>query len=328
MNIKDIERAFLDQPKFRLSQAKKLIYNDFIEDWDQASVFSKDLRNELRNKIDLKIENKIFVSSDKKSAKAIILLDDNIKIETALMVHGGGRNTVCVSSQVGCPLSCSFCASGKSFRRNLDWHEIVDQVLLWSRYLKKNNLSGVSNVVFMGTGEPFLNYENVFKAIDFLHDPDFFNISFRKISISTVGITDGIRKMANEGSKVNLAVSLHFVNEDLRAKMMPITKKYPMKKLFSAIDYYIEKTNRKVMFEYMMIRGLNDSRRDAEKLIKLIKKPLYMVNIIKHNRVGDFYPSDSHTIANFKKVLGKGGVEVTERSRFNLDVEGACGQLS
>ncbi len=327
MNLINLDKFFLDQPKFRLGQAKKLIFKDFIEDWSQASVFSLGMRDELVKKLPLEIESQLFIAKDKKSGKAVLTLDDGSKIETALMIHSGNRNTVCLSCQVGCPLACKFCASGKSFRRNLTIDEILLQAVFWGRYLKSKKIGNLTNIVFMGSGEPFLNYENVFKSIEYLNNPEYFDISSRKISVSTIGIVDGIRKMSNERNKVNLAISLHFTDDKTRANVMPGTRKYPLKRLFEAIDYYIEKTNRKVMFEYMMIKGVNDSIKDAENLAILMKKPLYVVNLIKHNEIGVFESSDNKDIINFKNVLRRKGIEVVERFRLNQDVSGACGQL-
>lgn len=328
MNLINIEKTFLNQPKFRSKQAQKLIFDDLISDWSEASVFPLSLRNELNTIFPLTIKHELFISKDKKSGKAVITLDDGSKIETALMVHRDGRNTVCLSSQVGCPLACKFCISGTSFKRNLTTDEILVQALLWARYLKLNKLGRLSNIVFMGSGEAFLNYENVFSAIDYLNNPEYFDISSRRISVSTIGLTPGIRKMANEKKQINLAISLHFTDDKIRSRIMPGTKKYSLAKLFEAIDYYIDKTNRKVMFEYLMIKGLNDSKKDAEKLAVLMKKPLYTVNLIKYNKTGVFEPSDNKARFEFKKILQKQGIEVIERYRFNQDVSGACGQLA
>lgn len=331
MNTKKLEKIILldlKQAKFRFKQAQKLVFQDFISNWNEASVFSKNLRDDLNNLYPLEIQSEIFVSKDKRSAKALLTLSDGKKVETALMVHNGERNTACLSSQVGCPLSCKFCASGQSFSRNLSDDEIVLQALFWARYLKNNNLGRLSNIVFMGMGEPFLNYENVFSSIATFNNPELFNISDRKISISTSGLIEGIRKMANEEHQVNLAISLHFVNEKLRSVMMPIAKKNPLKKLFSAVEYYVGKTNRKVMFEYMLIKGKNDSAKDAEVLASLMK-PLYMVNLIKYNKIKDrdFESPDNKAMDHFSKLLRQRGIEVVERYRFNQDVSGACGQL-
>ncbi len=327
MNLTTLGKIFAGQAKFRIKQAEKLIFKDLISDWSQASVFSLDLRQELDSRMSLAIDSELFISKDNKSAKVIIVLDDGSKIESALMSHSDGRNTVCLSSQVGCPLACKFCISGTSFKRNLSVDEILLQALFWARYLKEKNIGRLSNIVFMGSGEPFLNYENVFKAMPYLNSPEYFDISARKISISTIGIAEGIRKMVNEKYQVNLAVSLHFVNEKIRVEMMPATKKYNLKKLWDAIDYYIKETNRKVMFEYILIKGVNDSKRDAEDLAIFMKKPLYAVNLIRYNKTGKMEPSETGAIADFRGVLRNRGVEVVERHRFNEDVFGACGQL-
>ncbi len=328
MNLNNLEKLLLKEARFRTTQAKKLLFQDLIDDWSQATVFPINLRNDLNRDFPINIKSELFVSKDSRSAKALIYLNDNSKIETALMVHKDSRNTACLSSQVSCPLACKFCASGASFKRSLNSDEIILQALFWSRYLKSKNLGSLSNVVFMGSGEPFLNYENVFKSIVSLNREDLFNISSRKISISTIGICDGIRKMTNEKNKVNLAISLHFSDDKTRANFMPGTKKYPLKKLFESIDYYIEKTNRKVMFEYMLIKGVNDSKNDAENLSLLMQRPLYMLNIIQHNKTGLLDASDQQSVINFKKVLSKNRVNFVERHRFNQDVFGACGQLS
>lgn len=331
MDIKKLEKIILldlAQAKFRFKQAQKLIFQDLISNWNEASVFPKTLREELNKKYPLEIEAELFLSQDNRSAKALISLSDGQKVETSLMVHKKERNTACLSSQIGCPLACRFCASGKSFVRNLESSEIILQALFWARYLKKNNLGVLTNIVFMGMGEPFLNYDNVFSSINILNDPLLFNISKRKISISTSGLVEGIRKMAKEEPQLNLAISLHFVDNKMRETMMPIAKKNSLKNIFSAVEYYVAKTNRKVMFEYLLIKGKNDSVKDAETLVSLMR-PLYMLNLIKYNNIKDrdFVAPDKKTIDRFAKILRQGGVEVVERYRFNQDVWGACGQL-
>lgn len=328
MTLDILKEALSGKPNFRLKQSIKLVFQDLIEDWSEASVFSLDLRNELSKEVSLKIEADTFLSNDGKSGKAIIKLDDGLKVETALMNHKNGRNTICVSSQVGCPLACRFCSTGQmGFERNLDYNEILLQVLFWGRYLKKRN-EKITNVVFMGMGEPFLNYKDVFLAIKFLNDKDFFNISSRKISISTVGLTSEIKKMAGERYRVNLAVSLHASNDRIRNKLIPSSGDNSISKIIEAVDFYIKKTGRKVMFEYLMLKGINDSPKDAKDLATLMRKPLYFVNLIKYNENGVFKPSDTKTIKIFKNTLQKEKIEVIERHRLNQDVFGACGQLA
>ena len=198
-----------------------------------------------------------MVSKKEDSVKAKITLKDGLEIETVLMRHRDGRNTVCVSSQVGCPLGCLFCATGKmGFKRNLTAEEILEQVIFFARFLKLED-GRVTNVTFMGMGEPFLNYDNVLNAIKILNDAKYFNIGVRSLSISTAGIIEGIKKLSDESLHVNLAISLHAPSDNLRKSLMPIDKKYPLPDVLVAVDEYIEKTKRKVMFEYVLIKGVN-----------------------------------------------------------------------
>jgi 23S rRNA (adenine2503-C2)-methyltransferase len=248
------------------------------------------------------------------------------------MRYENGRNTICVSSQVGCPLGCLFCATGRmGFKRNLETDEIIEQILFFARYLKKENES-VSNVVFMGMGEPFLNYDNVMAAVRIINDQkQGFGIGSRHISVSTVGITEGIKKLSDEPLQVNLAISLHAANNELRSKIVPANKKYPIEKIMASVKRYLAKTGRKVMFEYIMIKDLNDSpveARELSSLIKNLKTKLCMVNLISYNPTGLFTPSPHSTIKKFKDILHKEGIEVTQRFRFGRDIRGACGQLA
>jgi len=328
MDLAQFEEILKEEPAYRLKQAKKAIFQNLIEDWSQATNLPLSLRERLNEKCPLLIEGELTISKDQKTAKVLIFLKDGLKIEAVLMRHGGGRNTVCVSSQVGCSLNCKFCATGQmGFKRNLTVFEIIEQVLFFARYLKKFG-ERVTNVVFMGMGEPFLNYENVLGTIGVLNDKDGFNIGARKISISTVGIIEGIKKLAKEKLQVNLAISLHAPDDKLRSELMPINKKYPLMKIFEEVDDYIKKTKRKVMFEYLMIKNLNDSDECAKKLAKLMKKPLYLVNLISYNPTGIFEPSPQERIKKFKEILEKEGSLVTERYRFGRDIKAACGQLA
>jgi len=330
MNIKKIQEILKSEPKFRVKQAYEAIFSRFVEDWDEISSLPITLREKLKAEAPLKIEAEIFESTDKNSVKAGIDFYNGI-VETVLLRHGDGRNTVCVSSQIGCLLGCAFCLTGEyGFVRNLDFYEIVEQVLFFSRYLKKKN-ERVSNVVFMGMGEPFMNYDEVMKAIKFLNDKDTFNIGARKISVSTAGIIDGIKKFSSEPLQINLAVSLHAPNDELRSEIMPIAKNNPLPNLLRAINTYIEKTNRKVMIEYIMLNDVNDSEAQAKELAQLLKKylgRLFVVNLISYNDTQNFRSSSPEAINNFKKVLDREGLEVVQRYKFGRDIKGACGQLA
>ena len=328
MNFEKIDELLVGEPLYRIKQIKKALYKDLVDDWSQATTLPLGLREKLNKESPLEINAELFESKDKKTIKALITLKDGIKIEAVLMKHKDERNTVCVSSQAGCALGCAFCATGKmGFKRDLSAFEIAQQVLLFGRLLKKNK-EKVANVVFMGMGEPFLNYDNVLSAINFLNDPDGFGLGARNFSISTAGIIEGIRKLSNEKMEINLAVSLHAPNQKLRSELMPINKKYPIGKVFEAVEKYVKARKRKVMFEYIMIKDVNDSAQDAKELAKLMKNPLYFVNLIPLNPVPGFEPSPLEKIKKFKKILLGCGVQATQRYRFGQDISAACGQLA
>jgi 23S rRNA (adenine2503-C2)-methyltransferase len=327
MNLAKVEKILEKEPAYRLKQAKKAVFRDLVDDWNQVTNLPLYLREILNKTCSLSISGEFFISKDKKTAKALITLNDGLKIESVLMRYKE-RNTVCVSSQVGCPLGCVFCATGKmGFKRNLEDFEIVEQVLFFARYLKELK-ARVTNVVFMGMGEPFLNYENVISAIKILNDKEGLNIGARKFSISTVGITEGIEKLAEEKLEVNLAISLHAPDDKSRSQLMPIGKKYNIEKILETVDDYIKKTNRKVMFEYLMIKDINDSEESAKKLAKLMRRRLYLVNLISYNPTADFQPSPKERIQRFKSILERARVYVTERYRFGREIKAACGQLA
>jgi 23S rRNA (adenine2503-C2)-methyltransferase len=330
MDIKKIQEILKDEPKFRLKQVYEAVYAKFIDNWDEVTVLSLALRDKLKTECPLDIPAEILESADKNTVKAAISFDGG-RVETVLMRHCEGHNTVCVSSQIGCLLGCEFCLTGqRGFERSLHFYEIVEQVLFFARYLKKYN-ERVSNIVFMGMGEPFLNYEEVMKAIRFLNDKETFNIGARKISISTVGIIDGIKKLAREPLQVNLALSLHAPDDELRNQIMPVSKNNPLKSLLKAVKSYIDRTNRKVMIEYLMLDKVNDSSAQAQQLADLLKanlEKLFMVNLISYNETQNFRTSPAAVISNFKKILEREGVETVQRFKFGRDVQGACGQLA
>lgn len=328
MLLENIASILADEPKFRVKQIYETVFLNLINDWGEATNLPLDLRKKLSRECPIKINAKLFTSAKKSNYKALITLDDGVKIETVLMRHADGRNTVCVSSQVGCPLGCKFCATGRlGFTRNLTPMEIVAQVLFFARMLKKEN-DRVSNVVIMGMGEPFLNYDNVWQAIRILNDKEGLKIGARKISISTSGIIEGIERMARERLQVNLAISLHAPNNELRSELMPINKNYPLKKVLAAVEKYYKTTNRRVMIEYVMIDGVNDSMQQAEELVKLLPDKKYLVNLIAYNDSGVFRASPRVKIKKFKSILERAGIEVVERYRFGADIHAACGQLA
>jgi 23S rRNA (adenine2503-C2)-methyltransferase len=330
MDLNKLRAVLRDQPKYRVKQAEEAIFSELIDDWDKATSLPKGLREQLKTDFPLTINGEIFETENKKTTKALITLEDGQKVETVLMNHKT-RFTACVSSQVGCALNCGFCATGKmGFSRDLTYDEIILQVLFLSRYIRANfDLEDrVTNIVFMGMGEPFLNYDSVLKAVNILNDETKFNIGARKISISTSGIIPGIEKLTKEKIQVNLALSLHAPNDELRTKLMPINRKYPLKEVIKSVDKYIKVSGRKVMIEYLLIKGENDDPKYAKQLATLLKDKLYVVNLIPCNPVGDMGPSTPEVVTTFGQTLEKLGISTTQRYTFGREIDAACGQLA
>ncbi|MDD5146769.1 MAG: 23S rRNA (adenine(2503)-C(2))-methyltransferase RlmN [Candidatus Pacebacteria bacterium] len=344
MDLEKLEEILKDEPKFRLQQAKQAIFKNLIGNWQEAISLPQALREKLNQECPLEIKAEVLSAQDRQSQKAVVTLADGFLIETVLMRHKDGRATVCVSSQVGCPVGCLFCLTGKlGFKRNLTSMEIVEQVLLWARMLNKDG-DRVSNIVFMGMGEPLLNYENVMEAVKILNSKSGLNIGIRHISISTVGITEGIKKLAAETIRPNLALSLHATNDQLRNKMIPLAENYSLADLTRALDYYIKKTKQRVMFEYLMLKDYNDSEGQAGELARFVaqfQRPsgfpkgrnFYFVNLIAYNPTAEqqsygFSASLPERIQKFKAILKEAGIEVVQRYKFGRDIKGACGQLA
>ncbi len=327
MEWQRVREVLAHEPKFRFDQVRKAVFVDLVSDWRAVTVLPAPLRERLASECSLEIPAETLISADGKTVKVLITLSDGKRIETVLMRHGD-RDTVCVSTLVGCPMGCTFCATGAmGMVRKLTADEIVLQVLFFARRLKEEG-ARVGSVVFMGMGEPFLNYDAVMEAIRVLNDPHTFGIGARHISISTCGILDGIARLAEEDLQVNLAISLHGSNDAVRAKLMPIARTYPIAELLKAVDGYIAKTKRKVMFEYLLVEGVNDSDEHARELAVLMDRPLCMVNLISYNPTGKYTASSERRIDRFREILRDAGVEATIRFRFGRDIEGACGQLA
>lgn len=326
-DLKNLEKILSSYPKYRLTQVKQAIFHDLEENWDSVSNLPKEIKEILNKEFSLKIEAQEFLSKDKKTIKILLTLADGLKIESVLMSYAK-RNTVCVSTQVGCPLSCAFCATGQmGFKRNLTASEIIEQVLYFNRYLKKKN-QRVDNLVFMGMGEPLLNYDNVLESIRIMNHKDCFNIGIRHFSISSVGLPEKIKQLATEDLAINLAISLHAPDDLIRKKIMPIAKEYSLKEIFTAVDYFIKKTARKVMFEYLLIKDVNDSPECAKALAKLMHKKLYHLNLMNYNSTASFKPTTFERLKVFKEILEKNKIAVTFRRSFGEDIAAACGQLA
>ncbi len=326
MNIRKIKEELKSYPSYRLKQVRRALFQKGVSSWEEVSTLPKPLRKKLKKEVPLRINGDRTQSKNGKTSKISIVLDDGFEVESVLMKHEK-RNTVCVSSQAGCRLGCKFCATGKmGFKRNLRWDEIIMQAYYFLSKLPEGER--IDNIVFMGMGEPFLNYEAVMKAIGIFNSEDCFNMGARNLSISTVGIPSKIKKFTDENIQVNLAISLHAPDNELRSRLVPVNDKYPLENVFEAVDHYLNKTNRKIMFEYLLLHKVNDGTDQARQLAKLIGGRLSVVNLISYNPTGDFKKSSEKRRDKFKKILKKEGIEVSERKSFGRDINGACGQLA
>ena len=260
-------------------------------------------------------------------------ISDGKLFESVLMKHNDKRNTVCVSCMIGCPLGCKFCATGKmKFIGNLSSREIVDQVLYFARILKKQKQS-VTNIVFMGMGEPLLNFENVMEAIKVLNNPELLGIGIRRITISTSGITPQIKELIKQGYKGRLALSLHSPDQKLRESIMPIAKKYPLPELIVAVKSFAIRTQLRVSYEYILIDGVNDLPEHAYLLVELIgntNSDLAHINLIPYNPINGalFKRSSLKSIHTFSHILSENGISNTIRVTMGDDIKAACGQLA
>ncbi|MFO7151651.1 MAG: 23S rRNA (adenine(2503)-C(2))-methyltransferase RlmN [Bacillota bacterium] len=328
MTIEELQDFFksLGEPAYRARQVFRWIYKG-VEDFEKMTDIPKNLALKLKEicRVSrIKIYRK-FESKKDETVKYLFLLEDGEIIESVKMEHHYGT-TVCVSSQVGCAMGCAFCASTLGgFRRNLTCAEMVDQVLAIQEDLRKR----VSHVVVMGSGEPLLNYDELMKFLRILNSELAFNISYRRMSVSTCGIVPGIRRLAEEELPITLSVSLHAPSDDLRDRLVPVNRRYPIMELLDACKYYIIKTKRRVTFEYIMISGVNDSKECAVKLARLLKGLLCHVNLIPLNpvRERDFRRSTFDKIEVFEEILKSYGISVTVRQEMGADIEAACGQL-
>lgn len=319
------------EPGYRTLQVWQNIYTNLFATPDSFSNVPKVLRSRLDDWFSFSGLTPIdqIQSSDGQTTKTLFELHDGKRIETVLMDYRK-RHTLCISSQAGCAMNCSFCATGQmGFSRNLSAGEIVEQVIYFARILKEKGES-VTNVVFMGMGEPFHNYDAVIQAIQILNHDKGFNLGARRFTISTVGLIPGIERFTRENSQVNLAVSLHASTNTLRTSMMPVNKKYPVESLIDACRNYFEATKRRVTFEWALIQGVNDSVEEAQNLAELLKGITCHVNVIPLNPTNGFHgqKSEKERVLNFKHTLEKNGIPCTVRMRRGIDIQAGCGQLA
>lgn len=316
---------------FHARQIFEWVYGKGVVDWDQMSNLSKELRHLLKESMRLTTLEKVQLteSSDQQTFKFLWKLRDGKLVESVL-ICSGDRRTVCVSSQVGCPAKCAFCASGKQgFMRNLRPAEIVEQVLHINNWLLAKG-ERVSHVVYMGMGEPFKNYDAVIPSIRKICSPDTFNISQRRITVSTVGVIEGIKRMSQEDLQVNLVLSLHAPNQHIRLKIIPYARKYPLEELMTAMDEYAEKTKRDITYEYTLLAGINDSPENAFELANLLRGKQCTVNLIPYNPVAGLRLKrpERKAIKEFRSVLY--GCRIVNTCRYTKgdDIAAACGQLA
>ena len=317
---------------FRLRQIYRAAAKELAAEIGDVTTLPKDLRTALADRgfsFDAVVPVEVRRSSDGQTSKGLFRLADGNEVEAVLMEHHGDRNTVCISSQAGCAFACAFCATGQAgFARQLEPTEIFDQARYFARELAAKG-KRITNVVFMGMGEPFHNYDAVMDAVVLLNDPHGFGLGHRHITISTVGLVDKIDRFAGEGIQVNLAISLHAPNDEVRGAMMPVNRKFAMAELLAACERYVAKTNRKVFFEYVMLAGVNDSEVHAQQLARLLSGHLYHVNLIPYNATPDgaFSGSEAAQIWRFAAVLDAAGIPTTVRQNMGRDIAAACGQL-
>lgn len=319
----------LGYPKYRAEQIWINIYQHFIENFSDMKNIPKDLINTLETNYVLKnFEESILQKSKDGTQKALLELNDGEKIETVLMKYKHGY-TVCVTTQVGCRIGCSFCASHLGgFKRNLDAGEIVTQVKYWNEKLEVKN-DRVSNIVVMGIGEPFDNLDEVLKFVDIINHEKGFHIGARKITVSTSGVLDKFEQFINYDKQINLAISLHAADDRIRTSIMKINRKYNTTDIINAVRQYQLVKNRQVTFEYIMLKGINDSPRDAKLLSELIGDLDVHVNLIPYNQVmeNEYATSLDTMMREFADLVEKGGVSVSIRTQKGDDIDGACGQL-
>ncbi len=327
-NLDDLKKEMIElgEKPFRAEQIFKWLFVEKVKSFDEMTNLSLDLREKLKqnyNICNFKIVKRL--ESVDGTKKYLFGLDDGNAIESVLMEYHFGKS-VCVSSQIGCKMGCKFCAStGIPFIRNLSAGEIVEQILA----IEQDQNCKVSNVVFMGIGEPMDNFDNVMKAIDILNNPKGLNIGARHISVSTSGVVPKIYEFADRNMQCTLSISLHSPNDEVRSSMMPVNDAYNISELMKVCRYYIEKTNKRISFEYALAKDNNDNLKDAQELVNLLHGMLCHVNLIPINKIenGKYTKSSLDNIMKFRDYLNDHGIVATIRRELGSDINAACGQL-
>lgn len=332
LDLPDLEKQLLDlgQPAYRARQIWDWLYRQYASEIEHMLNLPRDLRDTLNNSYTLAILEPVInqESRDGQTEKGLFKLQDGQLVETVLMKYDR-RRTLCISTQAGCAMGCIFCATGQmGFFRHLQAGEIVAQVLYYARQLAQDG-EHVTNIVLMGMGEPLHNYDNTLAAIDTLTDDAGFNLGARKITISTVGLVPAIRRFADEQRQVGLAVSLHAATDEERMRLIPVANRWPLADLMTACDYYIEKTGRRLTFEWALIQHENDTREQAQALGRLLAGKLCHVNLIPLNPTKGYAggPSGRDRVEAFQNELATFGVSSSVRVRRGIDIQAGCGQL-
>lgn len=326
-SLEDLEKYFIDNgdKKFRAIQVFEWLYQKRVNSFDEMTNLKKEVIELLKNNFTLSTIEITKKEVDIDVSKYLFELSDSEKIEAVLMNHDYG-NSLCISTQVGCNMGCKFCESGRLKKvRNLETHEMVEQILTIEKECGKR----ISHVVVMGIGEPFDNYDNLVKFIEIINHPKGIALGSRHITVSTCGIVPKIKEFSSLPYQVNLAISLHAPNDDLRNEIMPINKAYKLEELISSLKEYIRKTNRRVTFEYILLKGVNDSYNQALELINLVRGMNCYINLIPYNETNNisFRRSDYDTISKFYDILKKNKINATIRREFGSKISAACGQL-
>ncbi len=316
-----------DVKKFRVEQIYKWLHEKNIANFDEMSNIPKELRGKLTNNCYISVVNieKKLISCYDSTIKYLFKLSDGEYIESVLMNYHFG-STLCLSTQVGCKMGCTFCATGQSgFTRDLTPSEMIAQIDM----AQKDSGQKISNIVLMGMGEPLDNYDNVLKFIELITSEKGYNLGNRHITLSTCGVVDKIYKLADENLQLTLSISLHAPTDEIRTSMMPINKKYNIEKLLEACSFYLNKTNRRISFEYAVVKDINDNEQCALRLVKLLKGMNCHVNLIPVNETDNkaYKKSQKEVVQKFLNVLTKNGINATVRRTLGSDIDASCGQL-
>jgi len=317
---------------YRLDQLYQQYYKDSIKSWDELTTWPLDLREKLKKQVPFsKLKNFTeYVSEDSRTVKSLTFTKEGYPVETVLM-RSRKRNTICVSCMSGCPVGCSFCSTGQmEFNRNLDTQEIIDQVLYFKRKLNTTRQT-ITNIVFMGMGEPMLNLENITESIKILTDQERMAMGTRRITVSTVGYIKQLEKFLNKDLGVKIAISLHAPNQKLRETLMPtVAENNHLDDLISTLINFQKRTNKRITYEYLLIKDINDQPKHAKQLAKLLKNQIVLVNLIRFNPSPKipFEGSNKKTIDSFQKILDSRNVNNTLRHSYGNDINAACGQLA